>query len=405
MEGTKNILVLPGAKWQVPLVKKIHEMGYKSFVVNPAPDSPTFQYADAHVVSDIFDKGNYLDTVKTIGVDAVISEECDIATLLVSELAEELGVRSQSRAIAELYSSKAKMREFLRDNGLPCPEFKLCHSLEECLDFYNSLGKLMIIKPLDSSSSRGVFTIHNEDELKSHFAESLSFSRKEKAVLCERYIKGTEFTVDGIKTDKGHVCLAISQKKHYDYNDNIANELLFSYDNSDYDYERLRAVNDQFVYLSKLPFGLTHAEYKYEDGEFYMIEIGARGGGNLISSDIVPCLSGYDNYEALIKMALGEKVDVIPSVKEEYKSRCAVLKFFDVPGNGGEVKAIEGEPMLKDNPCILSYSFNFQVGDRIVKADNDAMRVGYYIAWGKTREELLELMDKIDKSVRFELES
>ena len=104
-----------------------------------------------------------------------------------------------------------------------------------------------------------------------------------------------------------HTCLAISEKKHYSYNENIAYELFFSHDNPNFDYDLLRRTNDQFVNLSGLPFGLTHAEYKFQDGQFYLIEIGARGGGNLTCRRLYHVCPGYDNYEALIKMALWRK--------------------------------------------------------------------------------------------------
>lgn len=401
MSNKKKIVVLPGAIWQVPIVKKIGEMGYESIVVNPAVDSPAFKFADKTIQSDIFAKQNYLEDVRKMQVNAVLSDECDIATKLIAEVADELHLPSQGQDIAELYTNKVRMREFLRDHNLPCPAFQICHTLDEALVFYRNLNKQMIIKPIDSNSSHGVFTIHNEDELEAHFDEAQSFSREDKAVICEQYINGTEFTVDGIKTPNGHTCLAISEKKHYAYNENIAYELFFSHDNPNFDYDLLRKTNDQYVNLSGLPFGLTHAEYKFQDGQFYLIEIGARGGGNLISAEIVPCMSGYDNYEALIKMALGEKDIKEPTIAPELKNRCAVLEFFDAPGKGGVVKAIEGEELLKNNPNVLSYKFNFKVGDTIQQAVCDTARIGFYIAYADSREELKQLMQTIKEEVKF----
>ena len=167
-----------------------------------------------------------------------------------------------------------------------------------------------------------------------------------------------------------------------------------------YDYDRLRDINDRYVNLSGLPFGLTHAEYKYQDGEFYLIEIGARGGGNLISAEIVPCISGYDNYAALIRMALDEPVASKPQVLDAYRTRCAVLEFFDVPGNGGIVRCIEGEDYLRNNEHILSWKFNFKTGDRIQKAVSDSARIGFYIAFAESREDLQSLMDDVKKNVK-----
>lgn len=401
MRNKKKIVVLPGAIWQVPIVKKIREMGYETIVVNPAADSPAFAYADKTIQSDIFAKQNYLEELQSMRVDAVLSDECDIATKLIAELADELHLPSQGQDMAELYTNKVRMREFLREHNLPCPEFKIFRSLDEALAFYRNLKRLMIIKPIDSNSSHGVFTIHNEEELIAHFDEAQSFSREEKAVICEQYITGTEFTIDGIKTPHGHTSLAISEKKHYAYNENVAYELFFSHDNPNFDYDLLRRTNDQFVNLSGLPFGLTHAEYKFQDGQFYLIEIGARGGGNLISAEIVPCMSGYDNYEALIKMALGERDIKQPSIASELQNRCAVLEFFDAPGKGGVVKEIEGEELLKNNPHVLSYKFNFKVGDTIQQAVCDTARIGFYIAYADSREELKQLMQEIQNKLKF----
>lgn len=401
MKNKKTILVLPGTLWQVPIVKKIHNMGYETIVVNPAIDSPAFAYADDHIVSDIFIKDNYLSQLRIKGIDAVVSDECDIATRLVAELADEFHVPSQTQEMAELYTNKVKMREFLRKHHLPCPEFQICYSLSDALQFYRRIKKLIIIKPIDSNSSHGVFTIHNEEELRRCFGETISFSRKEKAVICEEYITGTEFTVDGIKTEYGHTSLVVSEKKHYSYNENIAYELFFSHLNPNFDYEKLRKTNDRFVDLSGLPYGLTHAEYKYQDGEFYLIEIGARGGGNLISAEIVPCLSGYDNYEALIRMALGEPVGEKPQVKPELMCRCAVLEFFDSPEKGGVVREIKGEDFLRNHGNVLSYKFNFAVGDHIQQAVCDSARIGFYIAYADSREELQSLMAEIKDKVKF----
>ena len=95
----------------------------------------------------------------------------------------------------------------------------------------------------------------------------------------------------------------------------MAKELFFSNQNVKFDYEKLRKTNQELVLAMGMPFGLTHAEYKYMDGQYYLIEIAARGGGTKISSNIVPLMSGVDSNEALLRMALGESVQVQPEFK------------------------------------------------------------------------------------------
>ena len=226
----------------------------------------------------------------------------------------------------------------------------------------------------------------------------MSFSRVEKSVLAERFIVGTEFTIDGVKTPHAHFTMAISEKKHFAHNESIANELLFSHYNPRFDYDKLRATNDAFVMKSNLQFGFTHAEYKFEDGEFYLIEIAARGGGNMISSCITQYMTGYDTYRYLVECATGNVHDEDFSLRPEYKDRAAVLKFFETPGGGGKVSEIKGLDYLENEPDIKHYKLNFQIGDTIENALNDSVRIGFYIICSETMQRLREVISNIEKN-------
>lgn len=400
----KTILVFPGSHWQEPLVRKIKDMGNRVILVSPEENPPCKTNADIFCRSDIFDMERILNFCKDKKIDAVLSDECDIAIPVVAEIGASLGTRVISRNTAELYTDKFLMREFCKNHGLKYPEYKLCKIVEEALEFFNKLGRDIIIKPLDSNASHGVFTIRNEHDLRIHFDETLSYSRIEKAILAERYINGTEFTVDGIKTPHHHYTLAISQKKHFAHNKNIAYELFFTHESDMYDYHKLKQVNDAFIMNSGLEYGFTHAEYKYENGNFYLIEIAARGGGNEISSKITQFMSGLDTYEYLVKCALGEINDINFSIKPDFIKKAAVLHFFNTPQGGGTVKAIHGENFLRNNPAILDYALNFKVGDEIRDALNDSVRIGFYIAGEENTDKLLALMKEVNETFRIELE-
>ena len=391
-----KVLLLPGSKWQLPLAKKIKEMGHWLCVVSPEEAPPCAEPADDFFRSDIFAVDSIETHAKEKGIDAVISDECDIAMPVVAELGRRLNVHTLSAEAAALYTDKYLMREFCIKHDLKTPEYQLCKTVEEALAFFRALGKPIIIKPLDSNASHGVFAISSEDELRAHFDEAMSFSRIEKAVLAERFIVGTEFTIDGIKTPTAHYTLAISEKKHFEHNINIANELFFTHSNPNYDYEKLKTANDAFVMASPLEYGFTHAEYKCEDGDFYLIEIAARGGGNMISSLITQYLSGYQTYDFLIHAALGDTDDIDFSIRDEFKNRCAVLKFFDAPLGGGVVKRIVGEEFLTSCSAIKAYQLHFSIGDEVGDCLNDSARIGFYIACTESKDELDRVMKQIE---------
>lgn len=396
----KTVMVLPGTMWQLGLIDKIREMGHKCLVVNPAPDSPGFSHADGHLQSDIFDKEKVVAYGKENHIDGVMSDECDIAMNLIAELGKEFGVPTLDEETASLFTDKFLMREFSKAHGLKYPEYKYCKTVEDALALMNEIKRPIIIKPLDSNASHGVFKIESEAELREKFPESMLFSRHEKCVLAERFIEGTEFTIDGVKTPSAHYTMAISEKKHFKHNKSIANELLFSHTNPTFDYDKIREANDAFVMQSNLKFGFTHAEYKCENGEFYLIEIAARGGGNMISSVITQHMTGFDTYRYLVECATGNIHDQDFTLRPEYKDRAAVLKFFITPGGGGKVTAVEGLDYLESEPDIVQYKLNFQIGDIIQDALNDSARIGFYIVCSENMQKLREVINNVEEKFK-----
>ena len=404
MNMDKTIMVLPGTIWQLRLMRKIKSLGYKLAVVHPIEGAPGFDLADYRVLEDILDKDAVLNAAKRLGVCAIMSAECDIAVPTLAYVSSKLGIPSQTEAKAQLYTDKSLMRDFCKEHNLPYPEYKVCETLDEALSFFRGLGKKMIIKPIDANSSRGVYSIYTEDDLVKHFPEALGYSHHRKAVICERYITGAEFSVDGIMLPQGHVCLAISEKQQFSYNQNLDETLYFSYDHPVYDYDRLREIDTKYVEASGLPFGFTHAEYKYEDGEFYLIEIGARGGGALISSHIVPAMTGIDNYQYLVDMFVGNGVKQPIDVSALKTEKVAVLQFFDTTETGGKVKAINGLDYLANEPHILFHKLNFGIGDEIHRPTDGGNRIGFYVAWAENREKMKQLQADIDKNFVIEYE-
>lgn len=223
---SKKILVLPGTQWQMPLIE-IQEMGHRALVVNPTPEVPGMKVADDVLVSDIFDKEAVIQYGRDNHIEGVMSDECDIAMNWVAELGSIFHVPTLDEETAALFTDKFLMREFSKKYGLKYPEYRFCKNVEDAVSLLKEISRPIIIKPLNSNASHGVFKCSTEEEVRKHFEESMSFSRVEKSVLAERFIVGTEFTIDGVKTPHGHYTMAISKKKHFAHNESIANELLF----------------------------------------------------------------------------------------------------------------------------------------------------------------------------------
>ena len=182
----KKIMVIAGSKWQIPITKKITQEGHLPYVVNLYENSPAFEFAEKSGVMDILDKNACLEFAQENNIDAVLSEECDIAMPTVAYVAEKMGITSQGSDKIPYFTNKFKMREFCEKHGLKYPEYNKCKNIEEAQTFFKQLNSKIIIKPLDSNSSRGVYTIETLEELDDLFEKSMSFSKVEKCVIAER---------------------------------------------------------------------------------------------------------------------------------------------------------------------------------------------------------------------------
>ena len=158
-------MVIAGGEWQCPLVKSIKEMGHEVICSNLYEDSPAFKYADCCEVADVLDKERNLQIALQYLPDAVLTDQSDIAVTTVAYVADKLGIKGIGMNIAEQFTNKRKMREFCKNNNFPTPAYKECASKCTAKEFYSEVGRKMIMKPLDSQSSRGGHIINNEDDI------------------------------------------------------------------------------------------------------------------------------------------------------------------------------------------------------------------------------------------------
>lgn len=393
-----KIMVIAGGDWQIELIKKAKSMGHYVICTNLYEDSPAFPYADACEVSDVLDKEKNLEIAKKYAPDAVISDQSDIAAPTVAYVNEKLGLRGIGIEKADLFTDKSKQRDFCKERGLAIPDYIVCETSDDAMPLLQKYGKV-VIKPIDSQSSRGVSIITSRDELEEKYKEAVWWSNRRKVFLAEEYIEGDEFTIDGLVINGRHYPLCVSIKEMYPQNPNISRTQTYSYLSDKHDYNLLRKTNKELIEAMGLPMGLTHTEYRAHNGRYYLVEAGARGGGSNLSGKIVPFMSGVDNYEYLIKEALGESVD------EDYvknisfsKDKYAVMRFFDF--GEGVVDDIVGRDFLENHPMLIDYQLEVKPGDELKQPKYGRLRPGHFIIGGDGKVNVECEANKIIEAVK-----
>jgi|Deesub1362A_J573_1020465.scaffolds.fasta_scaffold01646_5 carbamoyl-phosphate synthase large subunit len=392
----KKILIIASGVWQIPVIKKAKEMGLIVISTDKDPNAPGFAFADFHETVDITDLEGTLEVAKKYKVDAVITEQTDVAVPTAAYVAEKLGLPGIGYEVALRATNKFLMRETCKKAGIPIPKYKRVNTLKEATDAADEIGYPVVIKPVDNQSSRGVFTIKNISDMKRFFHESISQSRAH-SILIEEKLIGTEITVEGFVTDNGPVVLAISEKKHLPPPSCIATTLLYAPSFNKKRIDEIKQMNIDIIKAIGITMGITHAEFMITKDGPRIIEIAARGGGTKISSHIVPAISGVDVVKGLIFQACGYNFKI-----EKVNSRVAILEFFILPE--GRLKRLDGIDNVKAMRGIIDIDIPLKLGDLVKPVMDDRSRHGYFIAVADTREELLRIAETIKHTVKIEVE-
>jgi biotin carboxylase len=395
--GGNTVLVIPGGKYQLPLIAKTKARGFRVACADRSPDCEGAGIADHFFQIGLNRREELLQMAVNLKPVAIATDQTDAGVAVVAWLTGCLGLPGIGIRNADLYTQKHRMREFGVLHGFTTPKYQVCESFEQCVAAAALVGYPVVIKPTDSQSSKGVHRIDNPKQLELRFNDAAQHATDGKVVI-EQYLDGPEFTVEGFMTQSGHQTLAISQKKHYRNAPMVARSLEYCPDSAFFDYELLRKTHDSWVNESGLPFGMTHAEYKYADNAFQLIEIAARGGGTQISSDIVPWVSGIDYQQLYLDAAIGRTV---PGIPEPLADRCALLEFFDIPL--GRITAIKGCDEARSLPGVISVVLMRKSGDNNQDVSDDTTRPGYFIIGTNDRQSLTDLRDKVLNTIRLQV--
>lgn len=394
-----SVMIMPGGAFQLPLVRKANARGFRTIVTDMNPHCVCSGEASEYYECGTDNDEALLALATRLRPDGIVTDQTDAAVPVVGVLTEALGIPGNGADVCQLFTNKALMRRYGKEKGFPTPDYRTVSSLAEAQEAAVAIGYPVVIKPPSSQSSNGVYVVAGAVEMQEAFGKATGFARGAD-VIVEQFIDGTEFTVEGFMTPAGHRTLAISQKDHFSDCPTVACSLRYTPHNAQFDYDGLSRSHDALLDGSGLRFGLTHAEYKFYRGEFFLIEFAARGGGTRIASDIVPWVSGVDVLEKLLDHAVHGHSDPIPHT---ILKRCALLEFLQV--KPGVVKSIDGLEAVLGFTGVCTVKVNYGLGERIPPVANDTSRPGYFILQTETEDELDTLRTKVLETLKIHVEA
>ncbi|MCB7319859.1 ATP-grasp domain-containing protein [Lacrimispora sp. 210928-DFI.3.58] len=388
----KKLMILGAGILQLPAIEKANEMGLQVIAVDMNPEAIGFkvQRVIKEVISTI-DTSAILEAAKRHQIDGIMTLASDMPMRSVAVVSKELNLVGITEDTAIKATNKAVMREALKKAEVPIPMFFRVADMTEykkAVKEMQNRGMRCIIKPTDNSGSRGIVLLKDFEDrtIEGAFEYSRKSSRSGE-LMVEEYMDGPEVSVETLSVDGRCEVIQITDKlttgSPY-FVEMGHNEPSMLSDNIKRQIEMITVAANHAIGIENGP---SHTEIKITSSGPKIVELGARLGGDNITTHLVPLSTGVDMVECCIKIALGQK----PDVKKKF-SKGAAIRYFRA--DHGRITGIQGVDNAKRIEGIKQVSIVHGVGEMLHGIRSSVDRAGFVIAQGEDAEHAVSLCEK-----------
>lgn len=309
----KKILLLGGSAQQVIAIETAKRLGYYTILCDFLDDNPGQFVADKFYLESTTDKEKILKIAQLEKINGILAYASDPAAPTAAFVAEKLGLPTNPFNAVNTLCNKDEFRKFLSKNGFNTPYAKGYHSKDEAINHINEFSLPVILKPVDSSGSKGATVLHSLENLEEAVDFAFSFSRSHRIIVEEFIEKKHKYLIGGdIFVVDGKIVVWGLLNCHRDSKVNplvpVGKSFPLLIDIED---EMAVKITLQDL-ISKLGicFGSVNVELIVDrQNRVWLIDIGPRAGGNMIP-DLLGIIFDIDLVEMSVLSAMGESIEV-----------------------------------------------------------------------------------------------
>lgn len=398
----KKILMLGGSLYQTYAIKEAKRLGYYVITCDYCPENPGHQFADEYHNVSTTDKEAVLKLAQELKIDGIVAYASDPAAPTAAYVAEQLGLPTSPYKSVEILSNKDLFRDFLQKNGFNCPKAKGYTKAEDAKGDIHLFQLPVMVKPVDSSGSKGITKLTDWAKLDAAIEEALSYSRA-KRFLIEEFIvkKGHQISGDAFSVD-GKLAFYSFGNEFYDPNCDKDFAPLGECWPFQMDQRYIEDLAEQLQRLFTL-LGMRSNAYNVEaivgvDKKVYLLEVGARSGGSLIPQ-VTEYATGVNMVTYVIKAAMGEN--------------CSGLQMTPVKGCWsnymvhsnvtGKFKSIHFDEVF-EKKHLVDWVTDLKVGDEVHRFRGAQDCIGEFILKYESVEQMFEVIKNIESYIHVEVE-
>ncbi len=368
----KRLLILGGSRISCEIVRHAKAMGIVTGVTDwyPLEKSPAKMIADEAYFENTADIDAMVALLREKKFDGVITGFTDSVLPYYAEMCEKAGFPSYgTKEQFDIFIDKEKYKTLMRKFDVPTiPEYNI--DLERFDETTADIVYPVIVKPADSSGSRGITVCYDKEELKNAISFAVQTS-KAKEVLIEQYIDNAEATIFWLFVD-GQYYMILLGNRHVKHNQDGELPLPAGYTfPASVQPEFLEEVAPKMEAMFRsvdIKNGMMFMQCKIVDGTCVVYDIGYRLTGSLEYINLKGTC-GFDPLDMMIEFSLTGKMGepdiankIDPYLGGKYTYNVSLLC------KPGKVAEISGLDKIRELPGVLDVVVAHPVGDTITEA-------------------------------------
>ena len=394
----KHLMILGAGPFQVPAIRRAVALGYRVTTVDYLPDNVGHRYSHHSVDCSTVDVEGVYRAARNLQIEGICTFSSDVAVPTVAAVAERLGLPGAGLTAAQIMADKGRFRAFLERAGLDHPRYFVAQDHAQAAAAFARLRLPVIVKPVDTSGSRGMTVLPglNEAEARCAFAHALAFSRSGH-VCVEEFIDAIEVGGDAILSQGRIAFLAITHK-------HMSGLLVTGHslpcNIAPADQERVRATLDQTCAALGYRAGPLNFDVMVTPQRVVILEMSPRNGGNGIPA-VIECACGVNVEELALRISVGEP---LPPLAGKPIQRGAGSFVFGSP-HGGRLKAIADEASVRRLvPEVFHFQPFLRAGDSVQPFAHNGNLIGYALFDCRDATEYERLTHAITSALAIEIE-
>ncbi len=395
----KKLMMLGGAINQVPLIRAAKSEGYYIVLCDYTTTNPGIPLVDKHYQVSTLDFDAVLEVAKKEKIDGIISNS-EPAMVNVALVAEQLGLPGNPSQSVKALSNKIQFRRFLHSNGFYAP---YSEGYEDFQSMGNSTSKFrfpVIVKPVDSSGSRGVNKVDDPKDYEFAFKDAMKYSRCGQ-VIVEEFIekKGYQISGDCFVID-GKLVFGCFGNEYYGKDGvkeyvplgecwpSVLPSVIL---------DRVQQELQRLISCLSMKFGAFNVEAILDRNDnIYILEMNPRNGGSLIPQ-IIQYATGVDTIKYTVKAAMGEDCSDLYMVEPE-GFWCNYMVHSKA---AGELVNVTIAPELEGN--FVEYQTNYHEGDSVCAFSNAGDALGTMIFRFDDKQEMFSKIDNFSNLIQVDV--